>query len=175
MIRTQNFQPVKYCSDRFSAGGITPADMVLKRGNIVTHSPTAENALVIAPDGKAGFFLTRDVMLATGLQAYVDADELRPNKAGFQTPFLAGGSAQMEDYDEIWVEGTDHLDVTVGNAIVAGQKLTTKGGKFSTLTNSETQELIGIVRTVIPSANGAGGTKRFLIEIVRSGVNIPAA
>ena len=167
-IRNQNFQPVKYNASRPSFGGITPDSMVLKRGNIVTHNPAAENALIIAPDGKAGFFLTRDVMPQADLKAYVDADELRPNKAGFQTPFLAGQSAQMEGYDEIWVEGTDHLDVSITNSTAVGQSITTKGGKFSALTTPASQELIGIVRTVIPSFNGAAGTKRFLIEIVRA-------
>lgn len=172
-MRIQNFQPVKYNKGRHSIGGVLAVAAV--RGMIVCRSTSAEDTLALAT-GKAGFFLTRDVVAnEAALKAYHDADELRPNKAGFQTPAVAGDVVQAEELHEVWVEGTDLLDASITNSTPAGSKLTTTAGKFALLTNSNTQECVGIIRTVLAAQNAVAPAKRFLIEILRNPVNLPAA
>lgn len=173
MIRTANFQPVKYPANRHSIGGTLA--VAAKRGQIVVR--TSATAVGLAT-GKAGFFLTRDVIDnddGTALTAYHDADELRPNKAGFQTPFVKGGSVQAEELAEVWVEGTDLLHSSLDENTTVGTKVTTNGGKFAELTDSEAQECMGVIRVVDAAVNAASPAKRFLIEIIKSTVNIPAA
>jgi hypothetical protein len=173
MIKLPNFQPVKYAANRHSIGGVTDAAFVAKRGQIVQQTADGDG-IEIADDGKAGYFLTRDVMLAADLKAWHDANELRPNKAGFTTPFLAGQPAQAEDLKEIWVEGTDLLDASIDENTAVDTALTTDGGKFAVLTDSEAQECIAIVRAKVAALNDDAPAKRFLLEIVRAPKNIPA-
>lgn len=167
-----NFQPVKYPANRHSIGGTTADDLVAKRGQIVTYGE-AGNTIILAETGTAGFFLTRDIILESGLTAWHDANELRPNKAGFTTPFLAGQAVQAEELKEVWVEGTDLLHSSLDDVAV-GQPLSTNGGKFAALTDSEAQECIGIIRAKGDALNAETGN-RYLIEIVRAPKNIPAA
>lgn len=171
MIRTANFQPVKYPANRHSIGGTLA--VAAKRGQIVSR--TSDTAVGLAT-GKSGFFLTRDVIdndNGTALTAYHDADELRPNKAGFQTPFLKGGSVQAEELPEVWVEGSDLLHTDMDNTVVAGQKVTTNAGKFAKLTSSITQECAGVVRVVVAAANSPAPAKRFLIEVLATNTHTP--
>jgi hypothetical protein len=171
-IKLPNFQPVKYPAHRHSIGGTTADNLVAKRGQIVTYGATGDT-IILAATGTSGYFLTRDIMLEADLKAWHDANELRPNKQGFITPFLAGQPVQAEDLKEIWVEGEDLLHSSMDDVAV-GQRVSTNGGKFATLTNSETQECIGIVRSKVAALNAESGY-RYLIEIVRAPKNIPAA
>lgn len=168
MIRSKNFQPVKYPANRHQIGGTLA--VVAKQGQIVNR--TSETAVGLAT-GKAGFFLTRDVMAAADLKAYHDADELRPNKDGFQTPFLVGDSVQAEELVEVWVEGADLLGAGMDETIVAGQQVTTAAGKFVPLTDANTQEKMGVVRVATAAANADAPAPRFLIEIIKATVHGP--
>lgn len=168
--RIRNFQPVKYPANRHSITGILAVAAVM--GMVLTRKSGETDALELA-DGKAGFFLDRDVAAnKAALQALVEANERRPDKAGFEYPYVAGGAVTVEDYAEVWVEG-DALDASMDVNTVVGSAVTTAAGKIAELTNSEAQEALGIVRLNEADANGAG--RRFLIEVRRAPKNVPAA
>lgn len=169
-MRTRNFQPVQYSATRATITG-TLAVAALA-GMVVCQKSGTTDELELAT-GKAGFFLDRDVVAnKAALQALIEANELRPNKDGFEYPYVAGGAVTGEDFDIIEIEGSA-LDASMDNTITAGTPVTTASGKVSKLTNSETQETLGIVRLVADDVNGSG--KRFTIQIARSAKNIPAA
>jgi hypothetical protein len=163
-IRVNNFQPVKYGSDRHSIGG--KLAVAAKRGQIVNRKSGVVDELELATD-KAGFFLARDVMSAANAKLFVEADELRPDKAGFQSPYVIDGSVQAEDFEEVWVEGTDLLDAAMDVNVAVGAQLTSAAGKFKPITHAATQETIGKVVLNIAAVNTAAPARRFLIQIVR--------
>ena len=168
--RTRNFQPVKYPANRHSITGTLAVAALM--GMVVTRKSGETDVLELA-NGKAGFFLDRDVVAnAAALTALVDANELRPNKDGFEYPYVAGGAVTAEDFAEVWIEG-DALDSSMDANTVVGSSVTTESGKIAELTDSEAQEALGIVRQNIADANGSG--RRFLIEVRRAPKNIPAA
>jgi len=166
--RTRNFQPVKYPANRHSITGLLAVAAVA--GMVVSRKAGATDELELA-NGKAGFFLDRDVVAnKAALAALVDANELRPNKDGFEYPYVAGGAVTAEDFAEVWIEGSA-LDSSMDANTVLRSAVTTVNGKIGELTDSETQEAIGIVIDKIDDANGAG--KRFLIEVRRAPINVP--
>lgn len=168
--RIRNFQPVKYAANRHSITGLLAVAALA--GMVVTRKSGATDELELAT-GKAGFFLDRDVVAnAAALKALVDANELRPNKDGFEYPYVAGGAVTAEDFAEIWIEG-DALDSSMDVNTVVGSAVTTNAGKIAELTDSEAQEALGIVRLNEADANGSG--RRFLIEVRRAPKNVPAA
>ena len=171
-IRVNNFQPVKYGSDRHSIGG--KLAVAAKRGMIVSRKAGAVDELELAT-GKAGFFLARDVVSAADAKAFVEADELRPNKSGFQSPYVIDGSVQAEDFEEIWVEGTDLLNASMDVNTPVGAQVTTSAGKFTEVTSLTTQEVIGKVVLNIAAINTVAPARRFLLQIIRGTNPVVAA
>lgn len=172
MIRYKAFQPTKREANRFSIGGLLAVAAV--EGMIVNRKAGTADTLELST-GKAGYFLSRDVKSLADIQTHVRADVLDPNKGGFQTPFQVDGSVQAEDYDEVWVEGAGLLDASMDNTVVAGANVTSATGKYALLTNSETQESLGVVSLVEPGRLPGSTGKRFCIQVRRSVKNIPAA
>lgn len=159
--RTRNFQPVKYAANRHSITGLLAVAAVA--GMVVSRKAGATDELELAT-GKAGFFLDRDVVANNAaLKALIDANELRPNKDGFEYPYVAGQAVTAEDFDEVWIEGAA-LDASMDGTVTVGSRFTTASGKIAKWT-ATTQESLGIVRETIDDINGAG--KRFLIQIAR--------
>ncbi len=170
-IRVKNFQPVKYGSDRHSIGG--KLAVAAKLGMIVSRKSGAVDELELAT-GKAGFFLCRDVVTAADAKAFVEADELRPDKAGFVSPYVIDGSVQAEDFVELWVEGSDLLHASMDVNTPVGAQVTSAAGKFSEVTSLTTQEVIAKVVLNIAAVNGGGG-RRFLLQIIRGTNPVVAA
>lgn len=169
--RTRNFQPVKYAANRHSITGLLAVAAVA--GMVLSRKAGATDELELAT-GEAGFFLDRDVVAnKAALAALVDANELRPDKDGFEYPYVAAGAVTAEDFAEIWIEGAA-LDASMDAATVVGSAVTTAAGKIAELTNSETQEALGVVRQNIAAINTASPARRFLIEIRRAPLNVPA-
>lgn len=171
-IRVNNFQPVKYGSDRHSIGG--KLAVAATRGMIVNRKSGATDELELST-GKAGFFLARDVVSAASAKAFVEADELRPNKGGFQSPYVIDGSVQAEDVVELWVEGATLLDASMDVNTPVGAQVTSLGGKFSEVTSLTAQEVIGKVVLNIPAINTASPARRFLIQVIRGTNPVVAA
>ena len=167
--RTRNFQPVKVAANRQSITGLLAVAAL--QGMVVTRKAGSVDTVELAT-GKAGLFLREDVVTSAALTALVEANELRPNKDGFQYPYIVGDAVTAEDYAEVWVEG-DALDASMDENTVIGSSVTTSAGKIAELTDSEAQEALGIVRDNIAAINGAG--RRFLIEVARAPKNVPAA
>jgi hypothetical protein len=165
-LRYQNFQPVKYGSDRHSFSGVLAVAAVA--GMIINVKSDAADAVELST-GKAGFFLRENVLAdAAALKAYIEQDILHPNAAGFRTPAVAGGTVQAEDIVDLWVEGAALLDAAMDGTVAAGAQLTSAAGKWKPVTDATTQETLGIVRRVIAAQN-AGSGYRFRIQIVRDG------
>lgn len=171
-IRVNNFQPVKYGSDRHSIGG--KLAVAATRGMIVSRKTGATDELELST-GKAGFFLCRDVVSAANAKAFVEADELRPDKAGFVSPYVIDGSVQAEDFTEIWVEGSALLDASMDVNTRIGDQVTAVAGKFAEVTSLTTQEVIGKVVLNIAAINTASPARRFLIQIIRGTNPVVAA
>lgn len=166
----KNFQPVKYPTNRHTVTGILAVAAVA--GMVVSRKSGSVDTLELA-NGKAGWFLDRDVVAnKAALDALIDANELRPNKNGFEYPYVAGGAVTGEDFEEFWIEGAA-LDASMDANAPIRATVTTINGKIGLLTNSETQEAIGIIEDRIDDFNGSG--KRFLIRKAVSGKAIPAA
>lgn len=170
-IRINNFQPVKYGSDRHSIGGKLAVAAV--RGMIVSRKTGAVDELELST-GKAGFFLARDCVSAATAKTFVENDELRPDKAGFVSPYVIDGVVQADDFTEIWVEGSDLLHASMDVNTRIGDQVTAVAGKFSEVTSLTTQEVIGKVVLNTPALNGGGG-RRFLIQIIRGTNPVVAA
>ncbi len=172
-IRNPNFLPVRYPTDRHTETGKLAVAAVL--GMVLVHKAGAgaDGEFELA-DGEAGFFLTRDVVSAADAKAFFEADQLRPDKAGFQSPFVVDGNVQVEDLDKFWVEGPALLDASMDADTPIGSSVTTAAGKIAELANSETKEALGIVRDKVAALNHAAPAKRFLIEVVRAPKNVPA-
>lgn len=169
-MRTKNFQPTQYSSTRFTVTGLLAVAALA--GMVVTRKNAADDELELA-NGKAGFFLDRDVVAnKAALQALMEANELRPDKDGFEYPYVAGGQVTAGDFEEIEIEG-DALDASMDANTTVGTAVTTASGKIAELTDSEAQECLGIVRKIVDDINGTG--KRFTIQIVRAPKNVPAA
>lgn len=166
--RTRNFQPVKVAAGRQSITGILAVAAL--QGMVLARTAGAADTLELA-DGVAGMFLREDVVSSAALTTLIEADELRPNKGGFQYPYTVGGAVTAEDYAEVWIEG-DALDASMDVNTVIGSSVTTSAGKIAELTDSEAQECLGVVRDNIAAINGAG--RRFLIEVARAPKNVPA-
>lgn len=170
-IRSKNFQPVKYSPSRHSVGGILGVAAV--RGMILNRLAGSVDTWELAT-GKAGYFLTRDVVSAAAAKTFHEADMLRPDKGGFESPFVVGGSVQVEDYEEFWVEGADLLHASMDAATPVGAQVTSAAGKFSEVTSLTTQEVIAKVVLNIAALNGGGG-RRFLLQTVRGANPVVAA
>jgi hypothetical protein len=171
MIQKANFQPNKLTPNRYSIGGLLAVAAV--RGMIVDRKSGDEDTLELST-GKAGYFLRRDVASAAERMTFVEQDMLYPDARGFEMPYLVGGSAQAEDYEEVWVEGADLLDASMDAATAIRCPVTSAAGKFAELTDSEAQETLGHV-ALNEAAENAGVGRRFLIRIARSARTIPAA
>lgn len=161
-LQYNNFEPVKSPAGRHSIGGSLA--VTAKRGMIVTEA-VADNTLELAT-GRAGFFLTRDVVSAADFKIALEQEELYPDKGGFPLPTQVGKSAQAEHFQEVWVEGADLLDANMDASVAARAPVTTNAGKFAKLTASATQEAMGVVVKNEPAKNGAG--RRFLILVTRT-------
>ncbi len=172
-VRVNMFQPVKYNPGRHSFAGTFVGTG--KRGLILTRHATSKDVLILA-NGVSGFFATRDIVADNdALQAFVEADSLRPNKGGFQSPFVSGGAVQVEDYEEVWVEGTDLLDASMDVNTAVNTQVTTANGKFSERTSLTTMEGIAIVKQNIPAINTDAPARRFLLQIIRTPKGVAAA
>lgn len=168
-MRTANFQPTQYSPNRFTLTGLLAVAALA--GMVVTRKNAASDELELA-NGKAGFFLDRDVVAnKAALQALIEANELRPDKDGFEYPYVAAGAVTAGDFQEIEIEG-DALDASMDDTVTVDTTVTTSAGKIAVLTDSEAEEALGIVRKIEDAKNGAG--KRFTIQIVRAPKNIPA-
>lgn len=170
MIRTNNFQPTKYSPSRHSIGG--KLAVAAKRGQIVRRKAGTTDELELAT-GTGGFHLTRDVVTAADAKAFHEADLLRENKGGFQTPFVVDGAVQAEDFAEVWVEGPDLLGAGMDNSVTVGTPLMVSGGKFIPLATPATNENYGVVRENIAAINHPGPARRFLIQITRQPKRTP--
>lgn len=171
MNAARNFQPVKTPKGRHSIGGLLAVAAVL--GQIVTRKAGATDTLELAT-GKAGYFLTRDVVSSAAMKTYMEQDELYPDKGGFGSPFVVGGSVQAEDLPEVWVEGPALLS-GIDTDTPVGTVVTTNAGKLVPLTDAETQEPMGIIRQVIAAINDdTADAARVLVE-VRRGQKVEAA
>jgi hypothetical protein len=165
MPKYKLFQPVKTPPNRHSIGG--KLAVAAKRGMIVNHKAGTTDELELST-GKAGFFLAFDVVadLAT-LKGLIDANELRPNKAGFEYPLVAGSVVQAEDFVEVWVEGSDLLHASMDEDVLPDTPITTAAGKITVLTDSVAQEAMG--KVVLNEAGKVDGdNRRFLLQIARS-------
>lgn len=158
----RNFQPVKYAANRHSVTGVLA---VAALAGMVLSRKAGETDVLELANGKAGFFLDRDVVSAADFKTATEQHQLYPNKAGFVYPYMIGGAVTAEDFEEIWIEG-DALHSSMDSSVTADTGVTTNAGKVCKLTDMLTQEALGIVRQNIPAINGAG--RRFLIEIRRS-------
>lgn len=167
MLRYANFQPVKPKKGRDSIGGLLAVAAVC--GMIASRKTGADDTLELAT-GKAGFFLSRDVVSEGDFKTALEQQELYPDKNQFELPCKVGGSVQAEDFQEVWVEGAALLDASMDAATVVRAPVTSAAGKFAELTNSETQECLGFVVLNEAARNGGGG-RRFLIQIARSGLS----
>ncbi len=170
-IRYKNFQPVKYSPGRHSIGGILAVAAV--QGMIVSRLAGSVDTFELAT-GKAGYFLTRNVVSAADAKAFHEADMLRLNKGGFQSPFVIGGAVQAEDFEEFWVEGSALLDASMDVDTRVGDQVTSVAGKFSEVTSLTTQEVIAKVVLNIAAINGGGG-RRFLLQTIRGTNPVVAA
>jgi hypothetical protein len=169
-MRTKNFQPTQYSPNRFTVTGLLAVAALA--GMVVTRKNAAADEVELA-DGKAGYFLDRDVVAnKAALQTLIEANELRPDKDGFEYPYVAGGQVTAGDFEEIEIEGSA-LDSSMDGTVAVGDQVTTASGKIALLTDSEAEECLGIVRKIVDDINGSG--KRFTIQIVRAPKNIPAA
>lgn len=165
--RTRNFQPVAYNQSRHTITGMLAVAALA--GMVVCRKAGAVDELELA-NNKAGFFLDRDVVAnKAALQALIDNNELRPNKDGFEMPYVAGQAVTAHDFDEFWIEG-DALGAGMSGALAVGTPLTTAEGKLVPATNTETQEVVGYVSDNIDDINGAG--KRFLVTRARAAKNV---
>jgi hypothetical protein len=169
-MRTKNFQPTQYSASRFTVTGVLAVAALA--GMVVTRKNAAADELELA-DGKSGFFLDRDVVAnKAALQSLIEANELRPDKDGFEYPYVAGGPVTAGDFEEIEIEGSA-MDASMDGTVTVGTPVTTASGKIAVLTDSEAEECLGIVRKIVDDVNGAG--KRFTIQVIRAPKNIPAA
>lgn len=162
MIRTRNFQPEKVAAHRHSIGGTV--SFLAPLGAIVVPHATQANVLSLAT-GRAGFFLRRAVVSAADFKTEVEQNELYPDRAGFEMPTKINGHAQAEDYSGVWVEGEALLDASLADVAV-GTRVTSAAGKFAALTNSTTQESLGVIRRKLPAANAESGF-RYMIHVIR--------
>ena len=172
-MRTRNFQPVQYNSSRNTQTGVCAVAAVM--GMVLSlKDDDLETPILELADGKAGLFLDRDIVAnKAALQVLVEANELRPNKGEFEYPYVAGGAVTAQDFDLVWVEGAAlHASMDVETTI--GQQVTTAAGKITELTNSETQECLGVVRKNMAAINTTAPARRFLIEVIRAPKNVPA-
>jgi hypothetical protein len=168
-MRTANFQPVQYSATRLT---ITGTLAVAALAGMVVNLKAGTTEELELSTGKAGFFLPRDVVAdKAALKTLIESNQLRPDKDGFEYPYVAGEAVTGEDYELIEIEGAA-LDASMDGTIVAGQQVTTASGKISKLTNSQTQECLGVVRLVADDVNGSG--KRFTIQVIRAPKNVPA-
>ncbi len=171
--RVDNFLPVRYPSDRHTETG--KLAVAAKRGMVVCHKAAAgADGEVELATGKAGFFLTRDVVSAADLKTFHEGNMLRPDKEGFQSPFVINGHVQAEDLDSFWVEGADVLGASMDADAPIGASVTTAAGKIVLLEDSEAEECLGIIRDKVAAVNAASPAKRFLIQVVRAPMNVPA-
>jgi len=170
-LRYANFQPVKPKKGRDSIGGLLAVAAVC--GMIVSRKTGATDELELST-GKAGFFLSRSVVSDADFKTALEQQELYPDKNEFELPFKVDGSVQAEDFQEVWVEGSALLDASMDVSTTVRAPVTSAAGKFAELTDSEAQECLGFVVLNEAARNGGGG-RRFLIQIARSGKNIPAA
>jgi hypothetical protein len=168
-LRHLNFQPVKPKRDRHSIGGTLAALAVA--GMIVARHATNEDVLELA-NGKAGYFLMRDVVSAAAQKTALEQEELYPDRGAFHLPYLQGGVVQADDHDEVWVEGAALLDASMDAATTIGCPVTSAAGKFAEVTTAATQEVLGTVVSNVAALNGGGG-RRFLIKIHRDGRGTP--
>lgn len=172
--RVRNFQPNDIADDRKTITGLLAVAAVM--GMVVNRkvgSTLSTQDQLELSSGKAGYFLRRDVADPAGLKAFIDADVLRPNKLGFETPYPIGGVCQAEHFDEVWVEGIDILGAGMNTAAGTSFAVTTLNGQIIPLTHTATQETLGIVRENIPAVNTASPARRFLIEIRRAPLTAP--
>lgn len=172
-MRTRNFQPQAYTPNRTTITGALAVAAVM--GMVLTRKAGAANDELELADGEAGFFLDRDVVAnKAALTTLIEANELRPDKDGFEYPYVAGEPVTAQDFAEVWVEG-EALGAGMDNTVAQHTAVTTAAGKIVPLTNSETQECLGIVRQNIAAINTAAPARRFLIEVRRAPKNIPGA
>jgi hypothetical protein len=143
-------------------------------GMVVTRKAGAANDELELADGKAGFFLDKDVVTKAALTTAIEAHELRPNKTGFEYPDVLGNPVTAHDFTEVWVEG-DALGAGMDDAVAQETPVTTAAGKIVPLTDSEAQECLALVKQNIPAINTASPARRFLLEIRRAPKNIPAS
>lgn len=169
-----NFQPQQTLRNAASIGG--KCAFVAARGAVVVPKTDGSNELVLAT-GKAGLFLMRDVKSAADITAIVKANEVPtcgPFGNEFELPYQQNGYGQAREERFVWVEGDDLISDLDENTAV-GTKVTTASGKIAAMTDSETEECLGIVRAIEAAKNSDAPAKRFLIEVIPSTVNIPAA
>lgn len=170
-IQYRNFEVTRARKERFSIGGTLAVAAV--QGMIVNRVAGATDTLELST-GQAGFFLRRDCVTSAAIKTQLEQDMIYPDKNGFETPYVIGGSAQAEDHDEIWVEGAALLHASMDVNTRVGDLVTSVAGKFSEVTNLATQEIIGKVVLNEAARNGGGG-RRFLIQVIRNGKQTIAA
>lgn len=169
-MRIRNFQPTQYPANRHTV--IAKLAVAALAGMVVNLKAGTTDEFELS-DGKAGFFLDKDVVAnKAALQALIEANELRPNKAEFELPDVAGAPVAAQDFAEIEIEGSA-LDASMDGTVTVDTQVTTAAGKIAKLTDSEAEECLGVVRRVADDVNGTG--KRFTIQIMRSAKVIPAA
>ncbi len=166
-MQYRNFQPNDVSATRKTITGILPVAAVM--GMIVNRNSTTTDTsdVLQLSTGRAGYFLRRDVVTVAARKAWLDADELRPNKGGFEVPYVIDGAVTAEDFDEVWVEGSALLDASMDAATAVGANVTSSAGKFAEVTNLATQDILGVVQVNEAALNGGGG-RRFLIRVTRS-------
>lgn len=172
-VKYRDFQPVKSSPTRHTIGGKVAFEA--PRGLVVLPKSDGTDELVKA-NGKAGYFLMRGVVTAAALTAAIKANEVPTGMASpaeFEYPYEVNASGQAEDLQEFWVEGDDLIHDLDENTTV-GTKVTTNAGKIAELTDSATQECLGIVRA-IEDAKNTEDAKRFRIEVIRGTVDGPVA
>lgn len=162
-MRQSNCEPIRYNPNRHTITGVLAVAAVM--GMFVTRKSDADETLELATN-KAGFILERDVLAnKAALTALIEANELRPNKDGFEYPYVAGEPVTAHDHLEVWVEG-GAIGAGIDENTAAETQLTTAAGKLVPLTNSATQECAAIVKRNIAAINTEDG-RRLLIEIRR--------
>lgn len=164
-MRARNFQPVEYPPRRTTITGMLAVAAVM--GMVVARKAGAANDELELADGKAGFFLDRDVVEnKAALTTIIEANELRPDKGYFEYPYVAGEPVTGHDFAEVWIEG-EALGAGMDNTVAQETPLTTAAGKIVPMTDSSTQECIGVVKQNHAALNAAAPARRFLIEVRR--------
>ena len=163
------FQAVQYAANRSTITGLLAVTALA--GMVVVPHASQLGVLSLA-NGQAGFFLDRDVVDPTTLRGMVEQDIIRPNFSNFIYPYCQNMAVLGEDFEYVWIEGAA-LDASMVAAVAPGTPLTTINGKVGVLTDNNTQECIGAVRTVVPAFLSAAPAARFLIQRIRETKKLP--